>query len=84
MSLDQVRTYALEDPGQPPALTRLTRRELEVANLVKDGLTNRRIAQMLFVAERTVEGHIENIRSKLGLTSRVQVATWVVENLSED
>jgi predicted ATPase/DNA-binding CsgD family transcriptional regulator len=84
MSLEQVRSYALEDPGQPPTVTRLTRRELEVANLVRDGLTNRKIAQMLFVAERTVEGHVENIRSKLGLTSRVQVATWVVENLSED
>ena len=67
------------------AINELPSQHKEVVKLAYfGGLTNRQIAQMLFVAERTVEGHVENIRSKLGLTSRVQVATWVVENLSED
>ncbi|HET9847107.1 MAG TPA: transporter substrate-binding domain-containing protein [Candidatus Dormibacteraeota bacterium] len=57
----------------------LTRRELEVADLVRDGLTNREIAGRLFISERTVEGHVAQICSKLGLRSRLQIATWVVE-----
>jgi DNA-binding CsgD family transcriptional regulator len=57
----------------------LTRREREIASLVAQGLTNREIAQRLFIAERTAEGHVESIRNKLGFRSRTQVAAWVVE-----
>ena len=55
----------------------LTRREREVAALVAEGLTNREIAARLVVAQRTAEGHVENILSKLGFTSRSQVAAWL-------
>jgi predicted ATPase/DNA-binding CsgD family transcriptional regulator len=54
----------------------LTAREREVAALVADGLTNRAIAERLVVAERTVEGHVAHVLSKLGFTSRSQIATW--------
>jgi predicted ATPase/DNA-binding CsgD family transcriptional regulator len=57
----------------------LTKRELEIAALVARGLTNRDVAGRLFLSQRTVEGHVENIRSKLGFHSRTQIATWVVE-----
>src|SRR5579864_5649043 len=57
----------------------LTRREREVASLVAQGLTNREIAERLFIAERTAEGHVESIRNKLGFRSRTQIAAWVVE-----
>jgi DNA-binding CsgD family transcriptional regulator/sugar lactone lactonase YvrE len=56
----------------------LSRREMEVAGLVADGLTNRAIAERMFIAERTVDGHLEHIREKLGVNSRTQVATWFV------
>ena len=62
----------------------LTRRELEVADLVRDGLTNREIASRLFLSERTVEGHVAQICRKLGLRSRLQVATWVVEQETQE
>jgi len=62
--------------GQGPA--KLSRRELEVARLVSDGLTNRETAARLFVSERTVDGHLEHIREKLGVNTRAQVAAWVV------
>jgi non-specific serine/threonine protein kinase len=55
----------------------LSRREAEVAKLVSEGLTNRQIAERLFIAERTAEGHVEQIRNKLGFSSRSQVAAWV-------
>ena len=57
----------------------LTRREREVAALIARGLTNRQIAEELFIAERTADTHVEHILAKLGLGSRTQVATWVVE-----
>jgi predicted ATPase/DNA-binding CsgD family transcriptional regulator len=56
----------------------LSKREYEVAKLVADGLTNRQIAQRLFISERTAEGHLERIRNKLGFASRAQVAAWYV------
>jgi pimeloyl-ACP methyl ester carboxylesterase/DNA-binding CsgD family transcriptional regulator len=57
----------------------LTGRELEVAELVAEGLTNHAIARRLSVAPRTAEAHVENIRRKLGVRSRAQIAAWVTE-----
>jgi pimeloyl-ACP methyl ester carboxylesterase/DNA-binding CsgD family transcriptional regulator len=54
----------------------LTARQLQVAALVADGLTNRQIAQRLGIEERSAEGHVERIRARLGVTSRAQVAAW--------
>jgi DNA-binding NarL/FixJ family response regulator len=59
---------------------RLTDRELEVAELIAEGLTNQAIARRLSVAPRTAEAHVENIRRKLGVRSRAQVAAWVTEH----
>jgi DNA-binding CsgD family transcriptional regulator/sugar lactone lactonase YvrE len=60
---------------------RLSRRELEVSRLVADGLTNREIAARLFLSERTVDGHLEHVREKLGVNTRAQVAAWVVREI---
>ena len=54
----------------------LTTRELEVAALVAEGLTNKEIAARLFLAERTAEGHVEHIRDKLSFSTRSQIASW--------
>jgi DNA-binding NarL/FixJ family response regulator len=56
----------------------LSAREREVAALVADGLTNRQIAEKLYVSERTAETHVQNILVKLGFASRAQVASWAV------
>jgi pimeloyl-ACP methyl ester carboxylesterase/DNA-binding CsgD family transcriptional regulator len=58
----------------------LTGRELQVARLVAEGLTNQAIASRLSVAPRTAEAHVENIRRKLGVRSRAQIAAWVAGN----
>jgi DNA-binding NarL/FixJ family response regulator len=53
---------------------RLTPREAEVAGLVVDGYTNAEIAGILGVGERTIDGHLENIKKKICETRRVRVA----------
>jgi pimeloyl-ACP methyl ester carboxylesterase/DNA-binding CsgD family transcriptional regulator len=66
------------EPARPEP--RLTGRELEVAELVAAGLTNQAIARRLSVAPRTAEAHMENIRRKLQVRSRAQIAAWVTEH----
>lgn len=56
----------------------LTRREREVASLVAQGRSNREIADHLVLSERTVETHVSRILTKLDLTSRTQLAAWVL------
>jgi len=58
------------------APTELSRREREVAGLVAEGLSNRQIAERLFISERTAEGHVEQILNKLGFDKRTQIAAW--------
>ena len=60
------------------AETPLTSRELQVARLVAGGRSNKDIAAELVISQRTAEGHVERILTKLGFTSRAQVAAWVV------
>jgi DNA-binding NarL/FixJ family response regulator len=57
----------------------LTAREREVAALIARGRSNRQIADELDLSERTVEGHVANVLSKLGFTVRSQIAAWAVE-----
>ncbi|MFE2757218.1 AAA family ATPase [Actinosynnema sp. NPDC059335] len=56
----------------------LTRREAEIADLIADGLTNAKIAQRLVLSVRTVDAHVRNIFTKLGVTSRAAVAAYAI------
>jgi DNA-binding CsgD family transcriptional regulator len=58
-------------------LASLSGRELEVAGLVVDRMTNAQIAKELFLSEKTIESHLRNIFGKLGVSSRVEVARIV-------
>jgi len=57
----------------------LTAREREVATLIAEEKSNREIAEILIVGERTIETHVANIMFKLGVQSRRQVRAWAVE-----
>ena len=67
-------------PQQPDELRSLTEQERRILALVAEGLTNHAIATRLSVAPRTAEAHVENIRRKLGVRSRAQIAAWVTEH----
>jgi non-specific serine/threonine protein kinase len=57
----------------------LTKREEEVADLVALGLSNSTVAHQLFLSPATVATHISHILEKLGFSSRVEIAAWIVE-----
>ncbi|MDQ6771578.1 MAG: LuxR C-terminal-related transcriptional regulator, partial [Candidatus Dormibacteraeota bacterium] len=87
MTVEEALAFARSEDREVPAPSPgrrlrapslLSRREVEVAGLVARGLTNRQIAERLVLAERTIEGHVERIRGKLGVHSRTQIAVWVV------
>lgn len=67
---------SVDQAPAPPSI--LSRRELEVAALVADGLSNREIHDKLFIAERTVDNHVQHIFNKLNFNSRAQIAAWYV------
>jgi DNA-binding CsgD family transcriptional regulator len=58
----------------PSTISELTPQELQVARFVADGLSNKEVATQLFLSPRTIDAHLRNVFSKLGITSRVQLA----------
>ena len=72
------RRAALIDERQQVPAPRLTDRELEVLKLVAQGLTNRDIADQLYISENTVKNHVRNILEKLQLHSRMEAVMYAV------
>lgn len=88
MTADEAVALAL-GRSAPPRVTRpqrpggLTGREVQIVLDVARGLTNRQIAEKLGISERTVDAHVQNIRNKLGMERRAQIAVWASAHLSE-
>jgi two-component system, NarL family, response regulator DevR len=70
--LERVRRDAAADE-----LSALTERERSVLELVGEGLTNRQIAERLFLAEKTVKNHVTSVLAKLGMERRTQAVAWI-------
>ncbi|MFQ6398014.1 protein kinase domain-containing protein [Nocardia sp. KC 131] len=88
MDTAAARAYALGEQGIDTApatdpTTKLTKRERQVALLIAQGLSNKQIASELFISPRTAQGHVEHILTKLGFTSRAQVAVWIVDQANQ-
>ena len=77
--LDRVR----RGPNIDPALAPLTDQERRVLSLVGAGMTNRQIAQSMFLAEKTVKNYVSSMLAKLGLQRRTQAALFAARHLPE-
>ena len=67
----------LRRPAQQDELSRLTEQERRVLDLIGEGLSNRQIAERLFLAEKTVKNYVTSVLAKLGMERRTQAAAWV-------
>lgn len=78
LTAEEAVTLALDeaDARLSPAGVAISRRQAQVATLVAEGLTNAQIASRLHISERTAEWHVEELRNRLGYSSRAQVAAW--------
>ncbi|MFD4643377.1 ATP-binding protein [Lentzea sp. NPDC058436] len=80
---EQAMAFALEPvpdserlPPKPLLPGGLTRQEFTIAGLVAEGFTSKQIGARLYISPRTADRHVVNIRSKLGLPSRMALAAW--------
>ncbi|TDC90304.1 tetratricopeptide repeat protein [Nonomuraea deserti] len=87
MTADQAVSCALDGTRPDPSAavfvpvvqeSRLTTREREIAELVARGLSNRAIADELVISPATAARHVANILSKLGFSTRTQIAAWMI------
>jgi two-component system response regulator DevR len=69
-------------PQEPDELTSLTDQERRILELVAEGLTNRQIAERMYLAEKTVKNYVSSILAKLGLERRTQAAVLAAKLLS--
>lgn len=65
---------------RPANRFQLTSRELEIVSLITQGYTNKDIAQSLSIAEETVKRHLTNIFNKVGMSNRLELALFAIEN----
>ncbi|MDQ3391596.1 MAG: response regulator transcription factor, partial [Actinomycetota bacterium] len=75
-----LRALGIRAPRAQRRDGQLSPREIEVAQLVAQGLSNAAIATRLFLSRSTVTSHISHILTKLGMSSRSQIATWVAQH----
>ena len=69
--LDRMRRSASDE------LSSMTEREREVLELMGEGLSNRQIAERLFLAEKTVKNYVTSVLAKLGMQRRTQAVAWI-------
>ena len=58
----------------------LSSREIEIIELVAEGLTNQEIADRLTISKRTVDNHVSNVFTKTGSKNRVALLNWAMDN----
>ncbi len=66
-----------EGPKEDPLLSRLTNQEHIIVRHIAEGLTNRQIAEEMFLAEKTVKNYVSNLLSKMGMSRRSEAAAYV-------
>jgi DNA-binding NarL/FixJ family response regulator len=77
--LDRLR----RGPEEDPALAPLTAQERRLLGLIGEGMTNRQIAEAMFLAEKTVKNYVSALLAKLGLERRTQAAVFAAKHLHQ-
>ena len=80
----QVLERLRRGPEQDPELASLTEQERRILELIGEGLTNRQIAERMFLAEKTIKNYVSNLLAKLGLERRTQAAIFATKHLKRD
>jgi len=73
---DRVLRRLREGPEEEPLMASLTGQERRILDLIAEGMTNRQIAEVMFLAEKTVKNYVSNLLTKLGMERRTQAATY--------
>ena len=79
----QIMTRLRERPIIVDPMAALSEKEKRVLELVSEGLTNRQIAQRMFLAEKTVKNYVSSLLTKLGMQRRTQAAAFAVRHADE-
>ncbi|HEX5029091.1 MAG TPA: response regulator transcription factor [Gaiellaceae bacterium] len=79
-----MRSLGAKGRSGPRAAGLLTRRETEILRLLADGLSNREIAERLFISPKTVEHHLSRIYGKLGMSTRAEAAAYAARHLGSE
>lgn len=79
-SLTPLLREKLSDTEKKRKSTNLTKRELQVIELLGEGLYNKEIAELLFISEKTVKNHVSSIFKKIGVTDRTQAVVYAIKN----
>jgi two-component system, NarL family, response regulator DevR len=77
--LDRIR----HGPDQPDELKNLTHQERRILGLVAEGLTNREIAERMFLSEKTIKNYVSSLLAKLGMERRTQAAVLAAKLLNK-
>lgn len=79
----RITRYIIRGGAEPTPQFVLTRREHDVLRLLRQGLTNKLIAERLGIQEKTVKAYLSNIYAHLGVTERTSAAIWAQQNLDD-
>lgn len=77
-SLAPILAQAMRKPVKTDSSHELTEREIQVAKMIAQGMSNKMIGNKLGIAESTVKVHVKHILGKIGLRTRVEIAVWAV------
>ena len=69
----------LRNGNQDENIARLTEQERKILDLIAEGLTNRQIAEQMFLAEKTVKNYVSNLLTKLGMSRRTEAAVYATK-----
>ena len=79
----RIARYLIRSTESPPPKVVLTRREHDVMMLLREGLSNKLIAERLGIQEKTVKAYLSNLYANIGVSERTSAAIWASQNLDD-